>query len=60
MNISEFIANFSQLTKTYKAQAQMSSRDILDVVSFLENVLPDNLLRNATQQNRDLFAQVNS
>lgn len=60
MNISEYIENFSQLKKTYKAQAQMSSSDILDVVGLLENVLPDDLLRNATQQKRDLFAQVNS
>lgn len=44
--------------KAYEAQGQMSSRDILDVVHLLESVSPDELLRNATQQNRDLFAKV--
>ena len=60
INISEYIANFSHLVKAYEAKAQMSSRDILNAVHVLENVSPDELLRNATQQNRDLFAKVHS
>lgn len=58
LNISEYIADFSQLTNAYETTAQMSSEDILDVVRLLENVTPNELLRNATQQNRDLFAKV--
>ncbi|XP_020624311.1 adhesion G protein-coupled receptor E3-like isoform X2 [Orbicella faveolata] len=57
LNISEYIADFSQLTNAYETTAQMSSEDILDVVRLLENVTPNELLRNATQQNRDLFAK---
>lgn len=58
LNISEYIADFSQMTNAYETTAQMSSEDILDVVRLLENVTPNELLRNATQQNRDLFAKV--
>ena len=58
LNISAYIADFSQLTNVYETKAQMSSEDILDVVRLLENVTPNELLRNATQQNRDLFAKV--
>ena len=58
LNISEYIANVSRLTRAYETTAQMSSEDILDVVRLLENVKPNELLRNATQQNRDLFANV--
>ena len=58
LNISTYIADFSQLTNVYETKAQMSSEDILDVVRLLENVTPNELLRNATQQNRDLFAKV--
>ena len=58
LNISEYIADFSQLTNAYEATAQMSSEDILDVLRLLENVTPNELLRNATQRNRDLFTKV--
>ena len=58
LNISEYIANVSRLTRAYETTAQMSSEDIQDVVRVLENVKPNELLRNATQQNRDLFANV--
>lgn len=58
LNISEYIADFSQLTNAYETTAKMSSRDILDVVRLLENVTRNELLRNTTQQNRDLLAKV--
>ena len=58
LNISEYIADFSRLTSAYETTAQMSSEDIVDVVRLLENVTPNELLMNATQQNRDLFAKV--
>lgn len=58
LNISEYTTEFSQLTNAYEGTAQMSSDDILDIVRLLENVTPHELLRNATQQNRDLFAKV--
>ena len=58
LNNSEYIADFSRLTRAYETRTQMSSEDILDVVRLLENVKPNKLLRNATQQNRDLFAKV--
>ena len=58
LSISEYIADFSRLTRAYETTTQMSSEDILDVVRLLENAKPNELLRNATQQNRDLFANV--
>jgi len=58
LNISEYIADFSQLTNAYETTVQMASEDIFDVVRLLEKVTLNELLRNATQQRRDLFAKV--
>ena len=58
LNISEYIEDFSRLTNVYETTAQMSSEDILDVVRLLESVTLNELLMNATQQSRDLFAKV--